>query len=60
MRNLTRKFILQTEIAINNAVSIALMTRISRLACGYSIAHREVEFSENDLAWFRGPVKGGR
>jgi len=44
---------------LRNAVSIADPV-IERIPCGYVVNRREVEFSDDDHAWFRGPIKGGK
>ena len=51
-RNLTNRFLAETQDAINAAVSITDVTRMA-----YRTAHtRPVEFSADDLAWFRRPL----
>lgn len=56
MKNLTAKFLAETEIAINRAVSISDVIRIARVVGGYRIARAAVAFTASDLAWFRKAV----
>jgi len=60
MRNLTAQYLRETEAALNAAISLAGITTIAPLACGYQIARRTVEYTDSDRAWFRAPIKGGR
>lgn len=64
-RNLTTRFLAETELAIARAVSIADVTRIA-----HSIARStrpsfddapttEIPFSYDELRWFRRPIGGG-
>jgi hypothetical protein len=53
-RNLTERFLRETELSLASAVSIADVTRMA-----YRSAHkRPVEYSPDDLAWFRRPLGG--
>lgn len=61
-RNLSARFIRETVAHLNaqlrNSVTLADAT-IERMPCGYVVTRKIVEFSDDDRAWFRGPIKGG-
>ena len=70
-RNLTLTERRDIEVQLASARTIADVTRIARItprqaarvvaiACGYRIARPAVEFSDDDLAWFRAPIREGK
>ncbi len=55
-RNLTKRFLAETSASINQAISIADILRIahlSRVPCGYHVTKPAVQYTADDLAWFR-------
>ena len=40
--------------------NIMTSTRIIPLACGYLMLRPSVEYTEDDLAWFRRPIREAR
>jgi hypothetical protein len=60
MRTMTPTEIASINAQIASAVSIADVTRIARVACGYRITRAAVEYTEADRAWFKRPIGGAQ